>query len=281
MTAVKTPWRQSMPDFLQLLDGTLGHKVKLHKEVLGYDLYLVDLSDWKLRFSDRTPIIIVKEADLASLNARELAQSLAEVVRGKLPRRAQPDPRRARTGRRTQATVERDVPVAAGAGRDRRGRPCATRAGRPANCWTGSRHSSTCRSWRPTRRASPSPGPASSAGSSRCAAFFRRRDSNFAIMGIRRIGKTSLMREIERQLKEQAQEAESEETLERIIFMDCSAIASPNNFIQEVVRKLRPQELTRLVVASSTPSSSRTSSSGWRSATAARSSSSSTSSTRC
>ncbi len=45
MTAVKTSWRQSMPEFLQLLDGTLGHKVKLHKEVLGYDLYLVDLSD--------------------------------------------------------------------------------------------------------------------------------------------------------------------------------------------------------------------------------------------
>ena len=81
MTAVKTPWRQSMPDFLQLLDGTLGHKVKLRKEALGYEIYLVDLSDWKLRFSDRTPMIIVKEGDLASMNARELAQSLTEVVR--------------------------------------------------------------------------------------------------------------------------------------------------------------------------------------------------------
>src|SRR5512136_1744171 len=81
MNAVKTPWRQSMPDFLQLLDGTLGHKVKLHKEVLGYDVYLVDLSDWKLRFSDRTPLIIVKEADLASMTAREISQSLSDMVR--------------------------------------------------------------------------------------------------------------------------------------------------------------------------------------------------------
>ena len=71
-------------------------------------------------------------------------------------------------------------------------------------------------------------------------------DSNFAIMGIRRIGKTSLMREIERQLKEQAQERGDEDAGQRIIFMDCSAISSPAHFMQEVVRKLRPQELTRL-----------------------------------
>src|SRR5690606_28044234 len=71
-------------------------------------------------------------------------------------------------------------------------------------------------------------------------------DSNFAIMGIRRIGKTSLMREIERQLKEQAQEADDENAAERILFMDCSALSSPAGFVQEVVRKLRPQELARL-----------------------------------
>ncbi len=68
MNAVKTPWRQAMPEFLQLLDGTLGHTVRLHEEVLGYDLYFVDLSDWKLRFSDRTPVIWVKESDLAAMH---------------------------------------------------------------------------------------------------------------------------------------------------------------------------------------------------------------------
>ena len=54
-------------------------------------------------------------------------------------------------------------------------------------------------------------------------------DSNFAIMGIRRIGKTSLMREVERQLKEQAQERGDEDAGQRIIFMDCSAISSPEH----------------------------------------------------
>ncbi len=46
---------QSLPDFLQFLMAAWASKAKLHKEVLGYDLYLIDLSGWKLRFSDRTP----------------------------------------------------------------------------------------------------------------------------------------------------------------------------------------------------------------------------------
>ncbi len=41
MFATKAPWRQQMPEFLQFLDGTLGLRITLHKEVLGYDLYLI------------------------------------------------------------------------------------------------------------------------------------------------------------------------------------------------------------------------------------------------
>ena len=71
-------------------------------------------------------------------------------------------------------------------------------------------------------------------------------DANFAVMGIRRIGKTSLLREIERRLKEQAESAEGKQTAERILFMDCSAIRTPEHFVQEVVRQLAPRELARL-----------------------------------
>ena len=67
MSGAKKPWRQEMPDFLQFLENPLGHPVRLHEEVLGYDLYFADLSDWKLRFSDRTPFIWVKAADMDAL----------------------------------------------------------------------------------------------------------------------------------------------------------------------------------------------------------------------
>lgn len=245
MTAVKTPWRQSMPDFLQLLDGTLGHKVKLRKEALGYEVYLVDLSDWKLRFSDRTPMIIVKEGDLASMNARELAQSLTEVVR-------------------SHSLAERNPIVVAQGPADELKQQL--RAMYQSVLVLGEADTQAIRESRrpsgelldrlapqldlslltPYETSKPVTGSRFFGREFEVRRILQTPDSNFAIMGIRRIGKTSLMREIERQLKEQAQEAESEESLERIIFMDCSAIASPGNFVQEVVRKLRPQELTRL-----------------------------------
>ncbi|MCP4601096.1 MAG: AAA family ATPase [Proteobacteria bacterium] len=65
-------------------------------------------------------------------------------------------------------------------------------------------------------------------------------DLNFAIMGIRRIGKTSLLREIRRRLLDQ------KENPDRIVWMDCSTISSPPHFVQEIVRTLHARELPRL-----------------------------------
>jgi hypothetical protein len=64
-------------------------------------------------------------------------------------------------------------------------------------------------------------------------------DTNHAILGIRRIGKTSLLREVERVLR-QGQDAP------HIVYLDCSDLLSTEDFVREVVRKLNPRELPRL-----------------------------------
>jgi hypothetical protein len=64
-------------------------------------------------------------------------------------------------------------------------------------------------------------------------------DTNQAILGIRRIGKTSLLREIERILKEREENA-------RVVYLECSDLLSSEDYIREVVRKLNPRELPRL-----------------------------------
>jgi len=61
-------------------------------------------------------------------------------------------------------------------------------------------------------------------------------DTNHTILGIRRIGKTSLLREIERILKEREDEA-------RVVYLECSDLLSTDDYIREVVRKLNPREL--------------------------------------
>jgi Cdc6-like AAA superfamily ATPase len=64
-------------------------------------------------------------------------------------------------------------------------------------------------------------------------------DTNHAILGIRRIGKTSLLRETERLLSER-------ESASRVVYLECSDLLSTDDYIREVVRKLNPRELPRL-----------------------------------
>jgi hypothetical protein len=64
-------------------------------------------------------------------------------------------------------------------------------------------------------------------------------DTNHAILGIRRIGKTSLLRETERILIER-------EAVARAVYLECSDLLSTDDYIREVVRKLNPRELPRL-----------------------------------
>ncbi|NOK57765.1 MAG: hypothetical protein GFH27_549287n69 [Chloroflexi bacterium AL-W] len=71
--------------------------------------------------------------------------------------------------------------------------------------------------------------------------ILERPNTNHLILGIRRIGKTSLLKEVERRLRE-----DEGESSPHIIYLDCSDLVSADDYIQAVVRKLNPKELPRL-----------------------------------
>ena len=75
-----TSWRKGMPEFLQFLEQKLNYRVQGRAQELGFDLYMVDLSGWKLRFSERTTMIYVEAADLTAHGPRDLAQMTADVL---------------------------------------------------------------------------------------------------------------------------------------------------------------------------------------------------------
>ena len=64
MSGAKKPWRQEMPDFLQFLESPWATRSGCTKRCSGTTSISRTLSDWKLRFSDRTPFIWVKAADM-------------------------------------------------------------------------------------------------------------------------------------------------------------------------------------------------------------------------
>jgi hypothetical protein len=245
MNVVKKGWRQEMPAFLHFMEESLNLPVRLHDEALGYHLYLVDLSGWKLRFSDRTPLICVTEADLAALPVRELAQSLADVIRTRNLEDRHPILLVQGSGEGLRSFLRTALVPALVL--DQAGQTAVQMSRRPSGELLD--HLSAqldLTALAPYETSKPVTGSRFFGREFEVRRMLQSPESNFAIMGIRRIGKTSLMREVERQLRDQALETGEETAQERIQFMDCSALSSPEDFMREVVRRLRAQELPRL-----------------------------------
>jgi len=73
--------QKEWPRLLRQFHDELGYTVREGSPTLGYDLFYVDLSSWKLRLSNRTPVIWVKTKDMDGVTSQHLMQSLGDVVR--------------------------------------------------------------------------------------------------------------------------------------------------------------------------------------------------------
>jgi hypothetical protein len=230
--------QKDWPRLLRLFHEELGYTVRESKSSLGYELFTIDLSSWKLRLSNRTPVIWVQTRDLDGLPAQHIMQSLGDVLRERnLTRQialvlfdGNSAPLfRYRTGldynlvligaeeqkhviqsRRPSGElldlISKQVPISFLS-------PYETRAPVTGSRFFGREHE--------------------------IARILSNPDTNHAILGIRRIGKTSLLREIERLLIER-------EKGPRVVYLECSDLLSTDDYIREVVRKLNPRELPRL-----------------------------------
>lgn len=228
------------PDFLQQLEA---HKYTVReadpKVLQGFELYLVDFSDWKLRFSDKTPLIWVKAELLAQLSDQQLLEGLQDVAN--------------QQGWRHQVclvllegdvvelrrrTAERYFP-----------RFLIIDAAQARSVSTPHRFTAALLDLVCDQISISNLAPYHIGGGVEGNAFFGRereidrllRQGNacFAVLGIRRIGKTSLLREARRRLIEQG------EPSERIVWLDCSTLSGPEHFVQEVVRNVNFRELPR------------------------------------
>jgi len=230
------------PPLIKLLRDELGYRIRRGIATLGYDMFTVDLSEWRLRFSNRTPFIWVKRADLQDRTPQDIVQSLQDVMRERGIRRdylivlleapratlaphiSNPQHRLLLIGTEEQERILHsrrpsgellDVILAQ--------MPIALLA--------------------PYETSAPVTGSRFFGRSYEIARVIGNPDSNFLVLGIRRIGKTSLLQEIQRRLEQDHEEADGK--LE-CVFMDCSDLTTSDEFIREVVRKLNPRELPRL-----------------------------------
>ncbi|GAG39228.1 unnamed protein product, partial [marine sediment metagenome] len=69
------------PPVLRLFHEELGYTVRTGKPSLGYQLFYIDLSSWKLRLSNNTPVIWVETKDMDGVSSQHMIQSLGDVLR--------------------------------------------------------------------------------------------------------------------------------------------------------------------------------------------------------
>jgi hypothetical protein len=226
------------PPVLRFLSEDLGYLVRAGKPALGYDLFQVDLSSWKLRLSNRTPVIWVKRRDLDSTFPQHLLQSLGDVMRERnLSRQivlvlldGESEPLLRHT-----ASPQYNL-VVVGCQEQERIIHSRRPSGELLDLISAQVPISTLA---PYETRAPVTGSRFFGREYEISRIIGNPDTNHAILGIRRIGKTSLLREIERILKESEDPA-------HVVYLECSDLLATDDYIREVVRKLNPRELPRL-----------------------------------
>jgi hypothetical protein len=229
---------KAWPPILRRLSGEVGYRVQPVEPCLGLELFEIDLAGWKLKLSNRTPVVWVRAADLEGSSTQHLLQILADL-------RRQRD-----WGRQTAVVLlEGDSrPLLAYTtsplynlvvvGQDEQERLVASRrpSGELLDLISAQVPISTLA---PYETRAPVTGSRFFGREYEVQRILSNPDTNHAILGIRRIGKTSLLREVERIYREGGESG-------HVVYLDCSDLLSADDYMREVVRKLNPRELVRM-----------------------------------
>lgn len=226
------------PRLLRVLNEELGYVVKYARSTLGYELFTVDLSSWKLRLTSNTPVIWVKYSDLDNTPPQEIMQSLGDVLRernwGRQIALVLVDGNSLPLLRHRSSLMRNLVIV----GADEQKNVIGSR--RPSGALRDLISAQVpISNLSPYETRAPVTGSRFFGRDSEVARIIANPDTNHTILGIRRIGKTSLLREVERILKENEDPA-------HVVYLECSDLLCTDDYIREVVRKLNPRELPRV-----------------------------------
>jgi hypothetical protein len=226
------------PPLLRLLNDELGYTVRAGKPTLGYATFSLDLSSWKLRLSNRTPVIWVRRADLEDCSPQHLLESLGDVIRERgLTRQIVLVLLDGDSGRLLrQATSPLYTLVVVGENEQKRVLDSRRPSGELLDLISAQVPISNLA---PYETRAPVTGSRFFGREYEISRIISNPDTNHAILGIRRIGKTSLLREVERILKENQDPA-------YLVYLECSDLLGTEDYVREVVRKLNPRELPRL-----------------------------------
>ena len=235
---------QSLPLALKTLRDRLGFKIHPPVRTGRYQTFEADLSDWHLKLTDRTPAIWVREDDIERFSVPELADSLRDIVR---ERRWQNhtilillDKNVPTLRMQLSITLPTFVIIDADAQtRMSRGRQSPTNV--MVNVLLNQIPLSQLAPYETNR---PVVGSQFFGRQNQLNRVLTNRDTNYLFVGIRRIGKTSLLKEIKRRMDRDDPPQPGEI---RRLYVDCTVISSEEEFLRTLTANLAPSELKMLM----------------------------------
>ena len=230
---------KELPPFLDFLVNEHNYAVTAAVSSLGYELFFINLSALKLRLSNQTPIIQVKKSDIEGITPYQLLQSLQDVIREQrwenrtliilFDGSSEP------ILKYTRGPLYSNIVVIGNEEQER-----IRQSRRPSGDLMDIISLQVPISLlSPYETTSPVTGSRFFGRELEISRILGNTDSDHLVLGIRRIGKTSLLQEIERLFLEK-------KNAPHLIYMDCSVLNSTDDYIREVVRRLEPRELPRL-----------------------------------
>jgi hypothetical protein len=232
-----------LPPALETITKKLKFEYRGPAKVGRFATYEVDLSDWSLNLSDANPFIWVQASDLAALSVAELANSLTDVVRergwqnevvvvladGEVMSLRDHLPRALPTfvvlDAKQQARIQQaDSPTAATLDLLLGQMPLSQLA--------------------PYETNKPVVGGQFFGRAREINQVLQHPATNFLFIGIRRIGKTSLLKEIKRRMDHIDPPHENQI---RRLYVDCTVLSSQEEFLRTITVELDPSELKLLL----------------------------------
>lgn len=231
--------REAWPELVVRLRDLKYRVRKVSTTAAGLELFTVDLSEWRLSLSEITPIIWANSGMLERFPTAELTESFVDVVRANSWRNREVlvllddvgESLKTQVIRRNLQFIVFNI--------------VDQRAILSAVSITNALQKHICNqipisNLAPYEYGPPVVGTRFFGRKREINDILRHETSSFAIIGVRRIGKTSVLREVEQRMVEQGEKAE------RIVRLECSTLSGHIQFVEELVRKLNIRELPRL-----------------------------------
>lgn len=230
---------KELPIFLNFFKSELGYDVTIETPSLGYDIFYIDLSPLKLRLSSQTPVVYIESQDLGGITPYQLVQSLQDVIREKkwgtqtvivlISGKSEP------VLKYTSSPLYDNL-VIIGDSEQETIRRSRRPTGELADIVSAQVPISLLSPYETT---TPVTGSRFFGREYELKRILANLDTNYAVLGNRRIGKTSLLREIERILL-------ARKNAPKVVYKDCSDLFTTDDYVREVVRELNEKEMLRL-----------------------------------